>query len=119
MTEPEDVDLSISATEALTVLVVGIAVACTAYGVGRARRFLNRLDPTSDFRHRIRDAREEYKEEREAWLHIGLFGPTVTRVGKARARYSARRESIGEVSRNLRGAMSEISSMRAGGRGPR
>jgi len=119
MTEPDDIDLSVTATEALTVLVVGVAVACTAYAVGRARRFLNRLDPTSDFRHRMRDARTEYKEVREAWLHIGLFGPMATRVTKTRASYTARREAFGEISHNLRGAMSEISSMRGGSARPR
>jgi len=115
MTEPEDVELSITATEALTVLVVGLSVACTAYGVGRVRRFLKRLDPTSDFRDRIRTARDEYTLVREAWLHLGLFGPTVKRVSTTRTRYRGRRAAVGEVTRTMRGAMREVRSIGGSG----
>ena len=105
-----------TASEALTVLVVGLAVACTAYGVGRARRFVNRLDPTSEFRHRIKAARADYAEERDAWLHIGLFGPTVKRLRGARSAYGSRREQMGEASRAYGGLMRELRAIQDAGR---
>jgi len=114
--EPELPQFSLTASEALTVLVVGLAVGCTAYGVGRARRFLNRLDPTSEFRHRVKAARADYAEEREAWLHIGLFGPTVKRLRGTRQAIGSGRDQMGDASHAFRGLMSELRAIQNAGR---
>jgi hypothetical protein len=114
--EPENAEFSLTASEALTVLAVGVAVACTAYGVGRVRRFVNRLDPTSEFRHRLKAARADYREERDAWLHIGLFGPTVKRLRGASAAYDSGRREVGEATHALRHLMRELRAIQDAGK---
>ena len=92
-------ELSFTPTELATVLVVGVAVACTAYCVGRVRRAWNRVDPTSEFRHRIRDARAAYKDEHDAWMAIGLFAPTARRFRRVSTTYADANKEFGEALR--------------------
>jgi len=104
-------ELSFTPTELATVLVVGVAVACTAYCLGRVRRGWNRIDPTSEFRHRIRDARATYKDEHDAWMAIGLFAPTAKRFRGVSTAYSASNREFGEAVRAFGHLRENIRSM--------
>lgn len=114
MDEPRDETFSLTASEAATVLVVGVAVAGTAYCVARTRRFLRRIDPTSEFRGRLRAARADYREEVDAWRGLGLFAPTLKRLRSARASYGEAQSQIGQAGREFGILLRNIRAVREG-----
>jgi len=102
MDEPQDQPLSFTVTELATVLVVGVAVAGTGYVVGKTRRLLRRLDPTSELRHRVKDARADYRDEYEFWTSVHLLRSARDGLRRARGAFGMGSQNLGEVREAVR-----------------
>ena len=111
--EPQDQPFSVTAMELATILAVGVAVAGTGYVVGKARRFVRRIDPTSEFRYRVKDARTAYRDEYEFWTSVHLLASARDSLRRARSAVGMGSQNLGEV----RGAMRELGGYVEGLRG--
>jgi len=111
--EPQARPLSFTAMELATIVAVGVAVAGTGYVVGKTRRFLRRIDPTSEFRLRVKQARTDYRDEYEFWTSVHLLASARDGLRRARGAVGMGSQNLGEV----REAMRELGGYVEGLRG--